>query len=95
MIEKLLLLLFLLLGITHILLNFFTVRSLVVVDFLSLLFLLGLVQESHVSFFVQFHLQSHLLFLLHFLVPSPLGNNIAGLLPGLVDFLIRSILFLL
>ena len=95
MIEKLLLLLLLLLGIAYILLNFFAVSSLVVVDFLSLLFLLSFVEQSHVSFLVHFHLNPHVLFLLDLLVPSPLGNNISSLLTGLINFLVGSILFLL
>lgn len=95
MIEKLLLLLFLLFGIAYILLNFFSVGPLVVVDFLSLLFLLSLMQQSHMGFLVHFHLHPHLFLLLNFLVPSPLRDDVAGLLPGLVDFLISSILFLL
>jgi hypothetical protein len=95
MIEKLLLLLLLLLSIAYILLNFFSMGPLVVVDFLSLLFLLRLVQQCHVSFLVHFHLHPHLLFLLDLLVSSPLRDNISGLLTGLIDFLISSILFLL
>ena len=95
MIEKLLLLLLLLFSIAYILLNFFSMGPLVVVDFLSLLFLLSLVEKSHVSFFVHFHLHSHMLLLLDLLVSSPLRNNISSLLTGLIDFLISSILFLL
>ena len=95
MIEKLLLLLLFLLGVADILLNFFPVSSLVVVDFLSLLFLLGLMEESHVSFLVHFHLNSHLLLLVDIVVPSSLRDDITGLLACLINLFVSSILLLL
>ena len=95
MIEKLLLLLFFLLGVAYILLNFFPVSSLVVVDFLSLLFLLGLMEESHVGLLVHFHLNPHLLLLEDIVVPSSLRDDITGLLACLINLFVSSILLLL
>ena len=95
MIEKLLLLLLFLLGVADILLNFFPVSSLVVVDFLSLLFLLGLMEKSHVGLLVHFHLNSHLLLLVDIVVPSSLRDDITGLLACLINLFVSSILLLL
>ena len=93
MIKKLLLLLLFFFGIADIMLDLFSMRSFIVVDFLSLLFLLGLVKESHVRLLIQLHLHSHMLFLLHFLVTSPLRNNVACFLPSLIDFFVCAVLF--
>lgn len=88
-------LLLLLLGVGHILLNLLSMGPFIVVDFLSLLLLLGLVEESHVRLLVHLHLHSHLLLLHALHVPPPLRNYVSRLLPSLVDLLVGSVLLLL
>jgi hypothetical protein len=66
----------------------------IIVDFLSLLLLLGLVQQGHMSLFIHLHLHAHLLVLLSLHIPPPLRNNVAGLLPCLINLLVGTVLFL-
>ena len=87
-------LLLLLLGVRNILLNLLSMGPFIIVDFLSLLLLLGLVQQRHVRLFVHLHLHAHLLLLLILHIPPPLGNDVASLLPSLVNLLVSSVLLL-
>ena len=94
-VEKFLLLLLFFLCCAYILFDLFTMGSLIVIDLLSLLLLLCLVEQSHVSFLVHAHLHPHLLFLIDLHVPPPLGHDIAGFLSSLVNLLESTVLLLL
>tara|TARA_B100000780_G_C21082683_1_gene436085 strand:- start:301 stop:801 length:501 start_codon:yes stop_codon:yes gene_type:complete len=86
LIIQFLLLHFFFLGVANILLYLFAVRSLIVYDFLTLLFFLGLVQQGYLGFLVDFHLISQLLLVCVFHVSTPLVHDVSCLLSSLLYF---------
>lgn len=84
LVKQFLLLMFLLLGVVHILFYLLAVRSFIVNDFLPLLFFLGFMEECYLRFLVDSHLLTECLFVVVLHVSAPLVHDVACLLSGLL-----------
>jgi hypothetical protein len=95
MVKQLLGLVLFFLRITDLLPHPLLVSLLVKHDLLPLFFFLGVVHHRLLGFFVHALLQPHLLLLLSLHISAALLDDLAGLLPGLVDLLKCSNFFML